>query len=152
MKGIIFLLFPALFGSQLLSMGIAQSPQSISYDAQVQHQALTGKVIYQTGNVIKVQNQDQVTQLVMPLSYSFQKDLGFQNNSKLEVGDQVKMEINQVGQIAKVTAYSNEFMNLMHWSLPAMLSGFGFLFIGLKLWRKYASWKSLHYPIHIANI
>ncbi len=153
MKNFVYLFFfPLFLAGQLVSMSMARSAQAITYDRELQHQLVAGKVVFLEGNVIKVQNDDQITQLVLPHIFSLTKDFGVTGKAALQIGDQVKMQLDQLGQVQQVSAFSEELMNVVRWSLPVGLSGVGMIFLGLKLWHKYQDWRTMHMPIHVANI
>jgi hypothetical protein len=153
MKGIFSTLFFFLFfAGQSLSMFLAQNPQAIFTDQSAQQRAVSGKVVLNEGNVLHVQKENQITQLVLPQVYAYEKDFGLENQKSLQVGDQVQIQINELGQVNKVTALSTSLWEIINWSVPVALSGIGFIFLSLKIWRKVQGWKSLDIPVPVAHI
>jgi hypothetical protein len=146
-----FLIIPLFFAAQIFSIASARSPQAISSEQEAAHFSFTGKIISISDNVMKLQNGERTLDVNLPEKLSIQPNIFHYQN--LKVDDQVTVDLSRFGEVHSIDVIPGDISEVLRWSIPVALSGFGMLILGLKLWRKYHEVRGQHtqFPVHVVH-
>ncbi len=107
---------------QLTAVSLAPSSQAIAFPSQQHQTTINGTLVAINNTVVKVQQGNQVTQVVMPQHVKVERPIWDKTSSPLALNDHVTMVTDQNGQVSHITTFTQNWTQLFVWYSPILFS------------------------------